>query len=71
MDQNIRNRLGIRSPRARLIAKIFFVTIIVVYLSFISFASSLNVTRLSVLWCVGAVAVALVVRSWRKEQRKQ
>jgi hypothetical protein len=70
MNQNIRNRLSIRSPRVRLIAKIFFVAIVVVYLSFISFASSLDVTRLSVLWCLGAVAVALVVRSWWKERKQ-
>jgi hypothetical protein len=70
MDQNIRNHLSIRSPRARLIAKIFFVAIVIVYLSFISFASSLDVTRLSVLWCLGAVAVALVVRSWWKERKQ-
>jgi hypothetical protein len=70
VNQNIRNRLGIRSARARLIAKIFFVAIVVAYLSFISFASSLDVTRLSVLWGLGAVAVALVVHSWWKERKQ-
>jgi protein-S-isoprenylcysteine O-methyltransferase Ste14 len=70
MSQNIRNRLSFRSARARLIAKIFFVAIVVVFLSFISFASSLDVTRLSVLWCLGAVVVALVVRSWWKERKQ-
>jgi len=70
MHQNIRKGFAIRSPRARLIARIFFITIIVVYLSFISFASSLNVTRLSLLWCLGAVAIALVVHSWWKERKQ-
>jgi hypothetical protein len=70
MNQSIRDRSSFRSPNARLVSKIFFVAIIVVYLSFISFASSLDVTRLSVLWCLAALAVALVVRSWWKERKQ-
>ena len=70
MNQNIRNRLSFRSPRARLIAKIFFLAIVLVYLSFILFASSLNATQLSVLWCLGGVAITLIVRSWRKERKQ-
>ena len=70
MNQNIRNRLSIRSPHARLGAKIFFVAVVIVNLSLISFASSLDVTRLIVLWCLAALAVALVVRSWWKERKQ-
>jgi hypothetical protein len=46
MDQNIRERLSIRSPLSRRIAKIYFVAILIACLSFISFTSSLDATRL-------------------------
>jgi|HubBroStandDraft_1064217.scaffolds.fasta_scaffold43234_1 hypothetical protein len=70
MNKNIRDRLSIRSPLSRRIAKIYFVAILIVCLSFISFTSSLDATRLDVLWCLGALAVALVVRSWLKERKQ-
>jgi quinol-cytochrome oxidoreductase complex cytochrome b subunit len=76
MNQNIRDRLSVRSPRSRRIAKIFFVAMVIVYLVLISYSycgrldSSRDVMRLGALWCLGAVAVALVVRS-RWKERKQ
>ena len=48
----------------------FFLAIVIAFLSLITFSSSLDVTRLGVLWCLGAVAVALVVRSWWKERKQ-
>jgi hypothetical protein len=65
---DIRRRFS--SPLYRRIAKIYFVAILIVCLSFISFASSLDATRLGTLWCLGTVAVALVVRSWWKERKQ-
>ena len=76
MNQNIRDRLSIRLPLSRRIAKIFFVAIVIVNLVLISYSyhgrldSSRDVTRLGALWCLGAVAVALVVRSWWKERKQ-
>jgi ABC-type nickel/cobalt efflux system permease component RcnA len=71
MSQGIRDRLSIRSPLSRGIAKIFFAAVVIASLSLISFSSSLDLTRLGALWCLGAVAVGLLVRSWRKERRQQ
>jgi hypothetical protein len=76
MNQNIRDRLSIRSPLSRRIAKIFLVAIVVVYLTFISysyhgrFESSRDVLRLGAPWCLGAVAIALIIRSWWKERKQ-
>jgi hypothetical protein len=77
MNQDIADRrLRFRSPLARLIGHIFFVAMVIAYLAFISYSyygrldSSRNVMRLVALWCLGAVAVTLVIRSWRKERQK-
>jgi hypothetical protein len=49
---------------------------VIVYLAFISYShygrldSSRDVMRLGALWCLGAVAVSLVVRSWWKERKQ-
>jgi hypothetical protein len=76
MNQRVRDRLSIRSPISRRIAKIFLVAIVIVYLAFISYSyhgrldSSRDVMRLGALWCLGALAVALVVRSWLREPKQ-
>jgi len=70
MDQNIRERLSIRSSLSRRIAKTYLVAMLIACLSFISFTSSLDATRLVALWCSGAVAIAMVVRSWWKERKQ-
>jgi hypothetical protein len=78
MNQSIRDRLSIRSPRARRIAHIFFAAIVIIYLAFVSYlysysgklSSSRDVMRLGALRCLGAVAVALVIRSWWKERKQ-
>jgi hypothetical protein len=77
MNQDITDRrLRFRSPLARRIAHIFFVAMVIAYLAFISYSyygrlnSSRNAMRLVALWCLGIVAVTLVVHSWRKERQK-
>jgi hypothetical protein len=76
MSQSIRNRLSIRSRLARRIAKVFFGAIVIVYVTFISYSyygrldSSRHVMQLGTLWCLGSVAIALIVRSLWKERKQ-
>ena len=75
MNRNTRDGLSIQSPLARSLAKIFLVVMVIAYLAFISYSyygrldSSRSVVRLILLWALGAVATALVMRSWRRERK--
>jgi hypothetical protein len=75
VNRDARDRLSIRSPLWRQIAKIFLIAMVIVYLVFISYSyhgrldSPRSCARLAFLWCLGAVAVALVTRSWQSERK--
>ena len=58
MNPDIRERLITNSPALRRIWKTYFIATLLLCLSFISVNSSLDATRLTVLWPMGSVAIA-------------
>jgi hypothetical protein len=64
-----------QSPLARRIGHAIFVAMVIGYLVFITytFYGRLDpvhgVMRIVVLWCLGALALTLLIRSWRKERQ--
>lgn len=65
-----------RSPFAQKVGYVIFPALIIGYLAFITYSfydahdPARGLGRLVVLWCLGAVAVTLLVRSWRKRRQR-
>jgi hypothetical protein len=68
-------RLRFKLPRTRGFAYIFLVLAIfiypalITYSSYARFDSSRSAQRIIILWALGAVAIAIVTRSWRRERK--
>jgi len=60
-----------RSPRARRMGSGALAAIIIAYLAIITYSlydrlnSTQHIVRFAILWCLGIVALVLLMRSWR------